>query len=189
MLSLRLLRLPLAAVLLLAGATTASAGDWPHSRDGLTAGVALGVGSSRAETKEADESNGAIAGGAGSLRVGYAVSPAVVISLEGIGWSNESYGVTQSFSIGGIGLAWFPGEGGLSVKGTVGRGRARYRTRIRGTVVEIDDTGSALGVGAGYEWRVARRVAIGPAIDGVVVGFDGGEAGWVSFTLGLNLYP
>lgn len=178
----------LSAALLLGTAATALAGPWPHDRDGFTVGVNLGVGRATTETDGADEMDETIAGGAGTLRIGYAVSPAAVMSLEGIGWSNEAYGVTQSFSIGGLGLTWFPKRGGFWLKAVVGEGDAKYQATVAGAAVAIDESGPALSLGTGYEWRITRRLALGPAVDLVRVDFDRGRAGWANFTFGLQLY-
>lgn len=134
------------------------------------------------------ESSDRSTGGAGSIRIGYAVSPQVVLGFDGNGWTRDSDGVRQTFSVGGVGATWYPQENGFWLKAIAGVGRAEFRTNIFGVDVEASDTGGAFALGTGYEWRLARSFAVGPALDFARASFDGGSADWVNFSVGLNWY-
>jgi hypothetical protein len=165
----------------------AHAGQWSHARNGFTIGFNLGVGSAGVDLDDGGSSDRA-SGGAGSLRIGYAVSPQLVVGFDGNGWTNETDGVEQTFSMGGVGMTWYPQQGGLWLKAIVGAGRAEFRTRFLGADLEVADTGAALAVGTGYEWRLTRSFALGPAMDLARASFDGGSADWANVSLGLNWY-
>lgn len=164
----------------------ALAGEWPHERSGFVVGLHLGVGRSEIETALVNEPGGAAAGGAATLRVGYAVAPELVLAAEAHGWSNDSFGVTQSLSLAGIGLIWYPQRGGLFVRGTLGGGETVYRSD---STNDVTLEGPAIGLGVGYEWRVTRHVAIASELDLARTDFDHGHGQWASATLGCNVYP
>lgn len=179
----------LGAVMLLAAAAprNARAGEWSHARNGFTIGFNVGVGSAGVDVDGGGSSDRST-GGAGSLRIGYAVSPQVVVGFDGNGWTKDENGVSTTFSMGGLGVTWYPQEGGAWLKAIVGAGRASFRTNVLGTDVEVSDNGGAFALGGGYEWRLARSFAMGPALDFARASFDGGSANWVNFSVGLNWY-
>ena len=198
-----------AAALLMAAPETARAGDHPHDRNGFLLGFNLGGGSAEVEweTEDATLSSDRESGGAGNLRLGYAVSPAVALGLEVAGWSRTydvvgplggSSEVTVTFGIVGGAATWYPGRGGFFVRGAVGAGRIEVDVESGDVTVTADETGIGLLAATGYEWRLSRVFALGAELDlghvnaGEVEGAagDSGDltANFANLTAALNFY-
>jgi opacity protein-like surface antigen len=184
----------LATSLLPAG--RAVAGQWGHERTGMVLGFNLGAGGAMAKF---DADGGSIetdreSGAGGNLRIGYAVSPQVVLGLETSGWSrNEDEGdveSTWSLGLAAFGATWYPAAGGFFLRAGIGVGRAEIEWDAgNGQTVAGDDTGFGLTTGLGYEWRLTRRFALGPQLDLNYVDIgDGISMNWFNATVGLNWF-
>ena len=185
---------PVAISLLLAA--PAWAGSWAHERSGMVLGFNVGAGSAEAKF---DGDGGSISsdresGGGGNLRIGYAISPKVVLGLETAGWSKkvEDGNVDSTWSLGvaAFGATWYPAAGGFFMRAGVGVGRAEVKWDAgSGLTASADDTGFGLTTGLGYEWRLTRRFALGPQVDLNYVDIgDGVSMNWFNVTLGFNWF-
>jgi len=175
------------AVLLVGGLFTpliASAEMHPHARNGWTFGFNLGGGSaglSFADTTSTDRE----VGGTANIRVGYAVTPSVVIGLEGLVWTREIEGVTWTLSVGGPAVTFYPGEQGFYLRGGIGSGSLDAEAGS----VTVSKTGFGILAAAGYEWRLARTLALGPQVD--FAWMDVGDeltGNFFAFSAALNWY-
>lgn len=156
-------------------ATPALAGEWPHAREGWTIGLNLGGGSAEAKFDSDAEvvSTDRTGGGAGNFRVGYAVRPDLVIGLESSAWVrtetaeivSDEVDVTTTVSVVGLGLTWYPQQGGFFARGVIGAGQFSQEFDLGSLNVEVSEAGFGLGLALGYEWRVTRTFAIGPQLD------------------------
>lgn len=178
----------LAALLLLIALPGLSrAGMWPNERDGWMVGMNLGGGTAGLNVPQinSDRESGA----AGSFRVGYAFLNQLVVGLEGSGWTKTVEDETWRFGVGGASFTYFPLSRGFYVRGVVGGSRIKFKTPSGPTTVNADDSGFGLIGGAGYEFRLARKLAVGPQVD-----FSYAEIGdkisinYWNFTLGGNWY-
>jgi len=168
-------------------ASTARAGSYPHERDGMILGFNLGGGS--AGTSGSGVSTDRETGLAGNFRVGYAFSPQVAAGLEGNMWTKNVDNETLTFSVGAAALTYYPGATGFFVKGGIGVGSAEYSVDQGGTTLSVSDDGLGFLVGAGYEWRLGRKFALGPQFDYSYAKInDDFKINYFNFTMGLNWY-
>ena len=177
----------LAAVAVLATASSAQAGKWPHERDGFVLGFNLGGGTAGVNFTGVDSDREG--GFAGAGRVGYAFTPELAVGLEGNFWTKEVDNETWSFDVGAASLTYYPGAKGFFVRGGVGVGTMEFQTESNGVTFTASDDGFGFLVGAGYEWRLTRKFALGPEVDysyGKVN--DDVSFNMVNFTAGLNWY-
>lgn len=187
--------LALVAISLLLAAP-AWAGSSAHERNGMVLGFNVGGGSAEAKIDGdgASISSDRETGGGGNLRLGYAVSPKVVLGLETSAWSKQvdegEFDSTWSLGVATFGATWYPAAGGFFMRGGIGVGRAKVEVDLGdGFTASADDTGFGLTTGMGYEWRLTRRFALGPQLDLNYVDIgDGASMNWFNVTLGLNWF-
>ena len=177
----------LTAILLLAPAFAAQAGQWPHERDGVVLGFNLGAGTAAVNAAGYDsEREGGLAGNG---RIGYAFSPELAVGLEGNFWTKKVDSETWTFNVGAATLTYYPGAQGFFVRGGLGGGSMEFETEQNGVTFSASDDGFGFLLGAGYEWRLARKFALGPEIDySYAKVSDDLSLNYVNFTLGLNWY-
>jgi len=176
------------ALLTLLSATGASAGSYPHERDGMVLGFNVGGGSAGISATGLDSNREG--GFGGNFRVGYAFSPQVAAGLEGNLWTKSVDNETWTFSFGGPALTYYPGATGFFVRGGVGVGTADYSVDQGGGVTtSVSDDGFGFLVGTGYEWRLGHKFALGPQFDyaHAKVNTDF-SVNYFNFTMGLNWY-
>ena len=176
-----------AAVLLLALAGNSAAGQWPHERDGVFLGVNLGGGSAGVNVAgfDSDREGGA----AGNFRFGYAFQNQFGLSLEGNAWTKEADGGTWTFSVGGVAFTYYPSGQGFFVRGGIGSGSMEYERNFGSTTIKVSDSGLGLLGAMGYEFRLARKFALGPQIDYSYAKIDDDVSiNYVNFTIGANWY-
>jgi hypothetical protein len=175
------------AALLLLPAGIATAGQWPHERDGVVLGVNLGGGSAGVNILgfDLDREGGA----AGNIRVGYAFQNQFALGLEGNAWTKEVDGVTWSFSVVGAAFTYYPSGQGFYVRGGIGSGKVEIKASSGSRSVTASDTGPGLLGAMGYEWRLSRTFALGPQVDyGYAKVNDDLSINYVNFTVGANFY-
>jgi outer membrane protein with beta-barrel domain len=141
----------------------ARAGSYPNLRQGWLVGLGMGGGS--AEVTDASGGSGRETGFAGSFRVGYAFNPTISLELGSNAWVKDENGTTVTFSFAGPTLNFYPGATGLVLRGGVGAGTVDLSTSFGGGTFSASESGLGLSVGAGYEFRVTRRFALGPQVD------------------------
>jgi hypothetical protein len=89
------------------------------------------------------------------------ISRKLLLGGEISGWAiSDVFGVDQSAGVALITLHWYP-TGGFFLKGGVGGFGYRWDSGITESV----DEGGAIGLGAGYDWRVADNFSIVPFIN------------------------
>jgi opacity protein-like surface antigen len=169
-------------------AATASAATHPHERNGFMIGFGLGGGSGTIE--DADDREG---GGVGNFRIGYAVRQDLVIHFEGSAWTRTwdegPAELTATLSTNTAALTYYPPGSGLFLRGGIGFGTARFELEQNNVTVSTDETGLGLLVGAGYEWRLTQKFALGPHVEFNYQKLDDLEsANVISGVLDLNWY-
>jgi opacity protein-like surface antigen len=179
--------LTLAVVLGLALPAVAAAGQWPHERDGIVLGFNVGGGSAGVTASSLDSDRET--GFAGSGRVAYALDPQWALGLEGNVWTKEVDGESWTFSVGGVAATFYPGGGGFFVRGGVGSGRVEFTVDSGSFQLTASDTGFGFLLGAGYEWRLSRKFALGPEINYAYANIDDDfSLNYINTTVGLNWY-
>jgi len=181
-------------VICLAAPSTASAGH-PHARDGWVAGFSLGGGPGKFSLKDGGSSS-TEPGGKFAGRLGKALHPQITLGLEMDGWAR-----TESTDVGDLNFyfvnflltgTFFPSTtGGFYLRGGLG-GSTITVDQVQGnTTVGFDEGGFGLLAGAGYEWRLGAKTALGIGagynhlfISGDV--FDSSQFGFIA--LDLNWY-
>jgi hypothetical protein len=165
----------------------ASAGSWPHERDGIVLGFNLGGGSAAVTVLGANSDREGGAGGAG--RIGYAFHSGLALGLEGNVWTKDVDGETWTFSVGGPTATYYPGGGAFFVRGGVGVGTIEYTIDSGPFTLTASDDGFGFLLGTGYEWRLTRKFALGPELNyayGKVN--DDLSFNYINATVGLNWY-
>lgn len=160
-----------------------------HARDrkGWFVGANAGFGGSHysEDLGKRTVSDDPFGGAMGGLRIGYAVSNAFAISLEGHGFGtsagrHEEWGLGAGF----VTATWWPRGSGFFVRAGIGSGSGEILLRRTDELVEFEDKTAGL-FGIGYEWQLGRRFALGVAADGI--GFDlGGLGGGKEETAGAS---
>ena len=179
--------LSILAFLVLASGGVAQAGQWPHERDGIVLGFGLGAGTGGLDyTGISSDREGGLAGG---LRLGYVFTPEVAAGIEGTFWTKEVDGETWTFDVGAATLTCYPGAKGFFVRGGIGVGTLEFETEQGGVTYSASDDGFGFLLGAGYEWRLTRKFALGPAVDySYAKVSDDISLNFINFTVGLNWY-
>ena len=148
-------------------AMTAEARAQAPSRFLVGAGFGYGSADAGCEGCEGDRQSGA----AGYFRIGYAVTPKIVVGLETNVWAKEE--AFEDFasatlllsSVTGT-VSFYPKETGFFVRGGVGGALANLDLDVEGSGVNAD-LGRGLSVvgGVGYDLRISRRLSITPGVN------------------------
>jgi hypothetical protein len=183
----RLAAILVSSLLLVVLPALALAGMWPNERDGWMLGANLGGGTAGLNVSGFDTDRET--GVAGSLRFGYAFQNQFAVGLEGNAWTKSVDNETWTFSVGGPSFTYYPAGQGFYMRAVVGGGRVEYKIQSGGSSISVSDTGFGLIGGAGYEFRVARRFALGPQIDYSYSRIDSDlSINYWNFTVGGNFY-
>ena len=200
----------LASLALIAGSFESAPALERHARDGWVVGVGYGLGYSKISTGSAlgRLESGWEEGASPEIRIGHMLGKRFLIGYDQRQWFDEqgfgTTGIRASFQNYTAGLTFFPGSpdnetGGIYLRGTAGFANARLSVMpdafagIDSTHEEedLDEGGTAFSIGGGYEFRIARPVAVGldvsfqyQAIEGEV--FD--KTWFVPTTLNLTWY-
>jgi hypothetical protein len=191
-------RLPAAAiaafVLLLASAARA---EWPHDRTGFMIGFNLGYGNAGIDVEGADTDREG--SGAGNLRLGWAVRPDLVLGLETSAWTKtyedaiSSIDLTWTFANADAAITWYPANMGLYLRAGVGIASAEVELAQDNLKVTADAAGLSLLGAIGYEFRLTRKLALGPQFEYSFQNLDDEDLGikstnFFSITVGLDWY-
>ncbi len=172
------------ALVVLLGLPAVARAENPPIRQGFFLGGGLGGGSA-ATTTDGETSDRE--GGAGvSLRLGYAFTPQLGLGLESNGWAKSENGVTVTFTTYTAALSFF--QEGLVLRAGVGGGDVSVEETVHSTKATVTQSGFGLTAGAAYEFRVARKFAIGPQVDYGYVKVEGLRANSVNVGLSMNWY-
>lgn len=105
------------------------------------------------------------------FRVGTAMSEVVALSIDYFGYASvddEPAGFDRVESeawLIGPSLNWYPGAGGLYLKGTVGWGGVDFRVANGDAAARATEEGLGLGAGIGYEIPLNPRLSLGAQAD------------------------
>lgn len=169
--------------------TNAAQAAWPHERDGVLLGFNLGYGTANVDFVGVDDREESLGG---SFRLGYAFNPQFAAGIEGTFWTKEVVDdVTWTFNVTTATLTYYPGAAGFFVRGGIGAGSMELEMDQGGGVTtKFSDDGFGYLLGAGYEWRLTRKFALGPAVDysHARVNELDISLNYVNFTLGANWY-
>ena len=176
------------AIALSAG--TAFAGSHPQDHHGFFIGFNLGAGT--AQIKSGGESSDHEWGGAGNFRLGGAVKNNLLIGAEFTGWTKDQDGSTVSLSSILFAVTYYPTTEGFFLRGGMGFGSSHFSIDLaNGFTQSKDETGFALAVATGYEWRLTKKFALGPQVEFNWLDISGDLVDTANFfdaTLGFNWY-
>lgn len=168
-------------------AIPASAGNWPHERDGFALGFNIGGGSATAKPDVGTESSGG--GGAAAFRLGWAFSNQFLVGFESTSWfGNTDIDADLTLSSNKINFTWYPAATGWLLRGGFGWGTAEFKGVLLGKTFTVSETGGSFGLGAGHEWRLTRKFALGVALDYGTMELEDFRFDFVNFTAQLNWY-
>jgi len=175
------------SLLIAAAPGMALAGAWPHDRDGWTLGLNLGGGTAGVNFSGFDTNREG--GAAGNFRVGYAFQNQFAVGLEGAAWTKNENDQTVTFSFGGPAFTFYPGSQGFYLRGGIGVGTAKWEAQDGGVTYSVSDNGFGVLGAMGYEFRLARKFALGPQVDfNYAKVNDDLSVNYWNFTLGGSWY-
>ena len=159
----------------------ATARSHPQTRDGFYIG--LGMASGSAAVDFGGNNDDRETGYAGSFRFGWTVNPKFALGLESNSWVKVNDEAAASIGSVTVAGSFFPAEG-LVLRGGLGGGYLGEADEGLG-----GSGGFAYSLGATYEFRVLRTLAIGPQIDYTHVSLENdASANFYNFGLALNWY-
>lgn len=160
-------------------------------RDGFFASIGLGGGAESFDANDglgwSDDKGGAT----GYLKVGGAVSNALTLGAELNGWASryQRQGYDRSLASLMFIAQWYPASrSDFWLRG--GLGWARDNLSVYGTSSDVNrhENGTALAVGLGYDFRVARNVSITPTLDFQGQRYDSHDERLISLGLGVTFH-
>jgi hypothetical protein len=165
--------------------------DW-RRRDGFFASAGLGGG---AESFDANDGLGWSddkGGVTGYLKLGGTVSQSLILGAEGNFWASRYQRQGYDRSLGTLLLfaQWYPGGARSDFWLRGGLGWARDNLSIYGVNGDLNshENGTALAIGLGYDFRVARNVSITPTLDFQGQRYDSHDERLVSLGLGVTFH-
>ena len=170
-----------AALLLAGGSVTAAAGH-PHERQGWLFG--LGAGGGRAEVITDAGGGEPRNGGSVTVHIDYAFHRQLSAGVGTSSWIRVHDGVRTSFSVLGAFLGFYPGAKGFVLRAGAGLGQVNLQSGPFSGILH----GPAVAAGAGYEFRLGRRLALGPTVDVARTYQDGFQTNHVTGSLALTWY-
>ena len=187
----RLLKISALLLLIAFMAAPAAAESWPHERDGFVIGFNVGGGGAKAKPVEGQESDGG--GGFGGFRVGWALSNQFLLGFESGAWvgkAENELGIDGDLTLSSylLNFTWYPAAKGWFIRAGFGGGSSEYSTKINGLEVSVEDNGGAFGFGAGHEWRLTRKFALGVAVDYCTLDLDVDDFDFWGFSAQFNWY-
>ena len=171
-------------------AGNAVAGAYPHDHHGFFIGFNLGAGT--AQIKNDGESSDHEWGGAGNFRLGGAVKNNLLLGAEFTGWTKDDNGNTVSLSSILFAVTYYPTDQGFYLRGGAGFGGSHFSTDLpNGSTLSKDESGFAMALATGYEWRLTKKFALGPQVEFNWLDIGGDLVDTANFfdaTLGFNWY-
>lgn len=195
------LQVTLIALLIALFAAPTIAGLKPATHTGFYIGFGIGWGSLKMELDDEDDNlsfiTDAESGGAGSFRIGGALSQKLLLGAEGNSWVKdyeiEYGGGTSEASVVisnlALALTYYPAEQ-FFIKGGPAIAQATLEFDVPGTIFagKVEDTGSGLMVGAGGEFRITNKFAIVPSAQWTWQAFEDYKINVFSLTLGVGWF-
>ena len=175
-----------------------------HARNGWMLGVSLGSGPGKYEDSETGIASSSEPGGLFTFRVGRMIQPSLLLDAELTFWAREETTGAESYEEGliltNLALAgtFYPLDrlspllGGMYVRAGIGSGRiTKISSDVNNISLRYHETGLGLLLGAGYELRVTKKLAlgVGVSVDKFSIGGDVYEsAQLIGYALDLNRY-
>ena len=167
-----------AALLTLASTTTIAQEGHPHR--GFWIGFGIGGGSA----KDGD-SEDALGGAAGYVRLGGTLSQKWLIGGEAIGWGRSEDNISYGRSNTTFTALFYPSQkGGFYLKGGVGFSYAKISSDILGPSVSVDKGGVGTTLGVGWDIRLGSNIFLTPNVDWLFQSIEVSEGG----SLNTNLF-
>jgi hypothetical protein len=186
--TIRVLAAGIVAVMACSG--VAFAGSHPQDHHGFFIGFNLGAGT--AQIKNDSGSSEHEWGGAGNLRLGGAVKNNLLLGAEFTGWTKDQDGSTVSLSSVLFAVTYYPTTEGFFLRGGMGFGSSDFSIDLgNGVTQSKSETGFALALATGYEWRLTQKFALGPQVEFNWMDIGGDLVDTANFfdaTLGFNWY-
>lgn len=178
-------------LLILALATPATAANWPHEREGFAIGFNVGGGGATAKPDGGVDSSGS--GGFGGFRLGWALNNMFLLGFESAAWvgnadTGNAIDADLTLAAYKLNFTWYPAAKGWFIRAGFGGGSAEISTNIGSSNVSVEETGSSFGIGAGHEWRLTRKFALGVAADFNTIDLDDGNYDIWGVTAQFNWY-
>ena len=164
-----------------AGWPLAANATQPHVRTGFTAGVGFGYES--VSWSDGDDRQPAEYSGVTNARAGWALKPDMVLGIEFWGWATTyevlagDFEVPIDVKLGAVNacVTLFPDAGGFFVRLGAGLAYGHVSSDPPSTVTDVvaseeTRTGFAANIAPGYEFRIAKRLALGLQGDIVYLG-------------------
>lgn len=151
----------------------------PHTRTGLCAGFGFGLES--VSWTDARDERSVEASGVLSARVAWALKPTLAVGIEFWGWAKDddillssgAVPVTVQLSATTLAATFYPGADGFFIRLGAGLAYGRVDVDGSGAVEEPDgETGVAVLLAPGYEFRVTDHFALGAQGDLVYLGLS-----------------
>ena len=167
------------------------AGSNPHTRSGFFIGFNVGGGTADITIPNGSDTDREW-GGAGNFRLGGALKNNLLLSGESTAWLKDEDNSSLTLGLVAFEVTYFPGDQGLFVKAGVGFASSSYEYDAgNGFTASKTENGFGLQAGAGYEWRLTRKFAMGPQVEYVYVNIGGDlvdTGNYFDATLGFNWY-
>jgi hypothetical protein len=178
------------ACLLLIGAGTATvlAGQYENERDGFVIGFNVGGGGAKFEQDDPPIESDSTGGVAAAFRLGWAFADEFMLGIDGHAWRKEENGVDLTGTTSLICFTWYPSARGFFLRTGFGVGNVEFGLETTEGRLSVDDDGGAFGIGAGHEWRLASKFALGAAVDYNVIDLDGWKLKYFNVTAQFNWY-
>jgi hypothetical protein len=160
-------------------------------REGFFAAVGLGGGSESFDANDGLGWSNDKGGVTGYIKVGGTVSQSLLLGAELNGWAARYQRQGYDRSLGSLMFIaqWYPGaRSDFWLRG--GAGWARDNLSLYGTSGDITrhENGTALALGFGYDFRVARNVSITPTLDLQGQRYDSHDERLISFGVGVTFH-
>lgn len=175
----------LVLLLVLTTATAALAGR-PHERDGFVIGFNLGAGSARVHPDEGEDDDSG--GAAAAFRLGWAFADQFMVGMESAAWVHSEDGGDVSLSSVQLAFTWYPAASGFFLRTGLGSGKYDITVDLGNQDLTFTDSGGSFSLGAGHEWRLGGKFALGAALDYHTFSVDGGDFDFLNGTVQLNWY-
>lgn len=174
-------------VVMLSALTTSSAlGQDPNrTRTGFWFNGGIGWGTADCESC----AEARVSGAAGVLALGGTLSQKFMLGASANGWIRDDGDITQTLSALSAVVRFYPfGRGDLYLLGGLGVSARAVKTAAAGDPSTVTQNGSAAILGAGYDFRVARKVSLTPFANVIGVDFDGQGTGFTQVGLGVTVH-
>jgi opacity protein-like surface antigen len=154
---------------------------------GFYVGFGLGYGSQGIDFKDSDFEFDREDGGAAVLFIGGAISPNLLLGLDGNGWSRKDDNVTRTITTSTLCLTYYATPK-FFIKGGAGLANAKLEIDLNRGFYTYSETGFGMTFGAGMEFRLKKHFALVPSAQWSYQSFDEFKSNMFSITMGIGWY-